>query len=303
MASESSELSNKTVIQLRAILKDMGLNIYGKKVELIQRIINHHRLMTSVEYINKTSDHAKTVSKKDTITRKIDMQQQDCDIIVESVYKASNIKCGHFTTILLYFSDHNETHITPHCPVDKVMTKAIEEWELYKISDTNEISTTCICTQHIYNEYYIRNVHNDNILRVGSECIQKFMNEHTKQQTSALKRQMEYMRMGSGKYRICASCHKFKIKSEEPAWKNTCKKCFKNGSVSTTIIYADGRQCAGCKRLTIPSNSPKWKTICTDCFKNKDNVQQRMCIGCNKNNIPIYEPSWKTKCVTCFSNT
>lgn len=256
-------------------------------------------------------------------TPTIDMQDPTEDSKVESIW--CNILSGHmssrFKAVLLYYSESDN------------IEDAINEWNLYKVSDANDVSSICICSHDIHHEYYVRHQTNGNILRIGSECINKFMGEDVRTDADILRKQLQYQKKGNGSKRICESCHHHKIPIDAPIWKVKCKSCFTTNPKTTTVplIYVDGKTCSVCKRLTIHHDEPEWKTICKGCYNNghrtapmmptpmmsanmmpanmmpvnmmsRHMTQYRTCDTCHVSNIPVHDPHWKKQCLTCYRN-
>lgn len=122
--------------------------------------------------------------------------------------------------------------------------------------------TFCICSQHITKVYFIRNLHNNNVLRVGSECINKTMGEQARKDAKALVKQDGYQ----GQKRMCVGCLKYNISSSEDPWKNKCLSCYRHDPTRKAGIFRKGRECCDCHRLTIAPNEPKWKVRCLPCY-------------------------------------
>jgi len=247
----------------------------------------------------------------------IDMQNSIYDSVVMELWEQFGVKSlpERFLLVLTTYS------------VSKLLADAITEWSMYYVSDSQQVSSFCICSHTISSEYFVRNEHNGNILRIGSECINKFMNDETKQEADVLRRQLNYKKAGNDIHRMCANCHRHSIPKEEPIWKTVCKSCFKKGERSTDpLILADGRECSSCHKMLISKQEPDWKTTCHPCYKNLQSMpiqskptyvsnikheldlndhskitdSNRQCSSCYMMNIAKEEPSWKTVCKSCY---
>lgn len=188
------------------------------------------------------------------------------------------------------------------------------EWSTYRVKtdEDDDEETFCCCSHTIHDLYFIKNKVNDNVLRVGSECIHKFLPLEAEKDATILRKQLHYQKSGSGKHRMCYSCHRNSIPITEPKWNNTCKKCQKSGLIAETknIIQLNGRECSECHKVCIPDSEPSWKTQCQSCYKaNHPNYPQnnedthRRCETCKKLCISKEEPFWKKKCVSCYIKT
>jgi hypothetical protein len=226
---------------------------------------------------------------------RINMYDEEDDYKIQELYtKApSKKKAELFQFILLHFSDAKE------------LEDAIEEWSIDSVSDSmmvrnsisgqSESSSFCICSQEISQRYFVKN-DNGNILRIGNECINKFMSDALKHQANIFKRQMQYEKSGTGLHRMCAVCHRHNIPSDKPSWMVTCKTCFKSGHRATSAVHINNRPCSNCNQLLIPRDAPQWRTLCPSCYKNNC----RPCSKCFKKIIPNTEPSWKQVCNQCY---
>lgn len=229
----------------------------------------------------------------------IDMLNKDHDYKVIRIWET--VKGGmpeKFEAVLLHYS---------------VEKKDIEiaklEWSEYKTIES--IDSFCICSQKIELRYYVINRHNKNILRIGSECIIKFLNEEVGKDIKMLKSHRRYEKHGDGSHRMCNECNRYSIGVDEPDWKKTCKSCFKKvGSSTKAIVLLKGRNCISCLKSTISPDEPAWKTKCSECYKKEkdfvesseetDEEEFRQCSKCKKFNIKDTEPEWKKTCLNCY---
>lgn len=142
----------------------------------------------------------------------------------------------------------------------------LEQWDIPDTScDVVQIgySGNCCCSKEIQNFFYIYNYENDNILRVGSVCVDN----------------PKYMQMiGS---RFSDACNKMgdKLKTK-----------------NTEFMYSKNHvDCIQCGAHTVPKN--KEEQICTECIKKKN---LRPCITCTQHKIKVTEPSYVSQCKECY---
>ncbi len=228
---------------------------------------------------------------------RIDMQNFEDEYKIHDIYTVapSKKKSELFKLVLVHFSEAKD------------FDQAILEWNIdsvsdnlsvhNSISDQGEASSMCICSHEIKQSYYVKNQVNNNILRIGSECINKFMSDNLKEQANILKKQMHYQKTGSQAYKMCGVCHRHNIPIESPSWKNTCKACFKKGDKAEAVINMNNRPCETCHQLRIPPTEPSWKLKCSTCYK----ANCRICTKCLKPTIQQNAPKWITMCSKCYN--
>jgi len=218
----------------------------------------------------------------------------DSDIISEIWEEASS--GSKFKDVLLEFSEDKQDFVL-----------AVKEWVHLKIGEKNDENGYCICSKKITIEHYVKNKHNGNILKIGSECIDKFLTDDTKIDSKLLKAQLNYQKNGTGSHRMCSACNRHAIGIDEPKFITMCKTCFRSGAkVTTQVPLLNGRNCSICIRPVIPNTEPEWKTECSTCYKNKQEqtaLSNRQCSICLQYKISITEPKWKNKCGKCYMST
>lgn len=221
----------------------------------------------------------------------IDMLNQDHDYKVARIWEKTNGNMSKkFKAVLLHYSVEKED-----------IKIAKDEWSEHKVIET--VDSFCICSHDIVIRYFYINRKNGNILRIGSECILKFMNEEASKDVKILKSQRRYEKNGNGSHRMCFECNRYSISVDEPEWKNTCKSCFKKvGASSKSIVLLKGRNCIVCLKSTISLDEPAWKTKCKECYNEETSSEEecRQCIICKEFNIKDTEPEWKNKCLKCY---
>jgi hypothetical protein len=143
---------------------------------------------------------------------------------------------------------------------------AIGEWHMLGVVTAD--FSWCICSHKIQDKYFIKNTINGNILRIGSECIHKFLSDDIKEEARDLRTQLKYQQKGNSSHRMCSSCKRHSIPIDEESWKTICRTCFKKGVREVeSLALVEGRICIICNRPTIPLDEPEWKTKCRSCYK------------------------------------
>lgn len=209
--------------------------------------------------------------------------EDDIDDTKETIWDTTSSKRKRFQGVLLRYSKSSN------------YDKAILEWE--EVPDTNDLSSnTCICSQNILDEYYIRNRKTDKVLVVGSECISKFGNDDMKESVAVRKKIKKY----DGTKLPCFSCGSH-TKKKENAF---CKKCCDNGklTLSKTILEEVGtKKCLGyekdCDNLVIATDYSGF-VYCSDCFEKGGKTQVTFCQCCGTDMFDDKFP----RCIDCFKN-
>lgn len=208
------------------------------------------------------------------------------DLIDRTVGTSS--KTDRFYYTLLFFS--NSTNIL----------EAIEEWDgLYHRKSVVKSELSCICSQDIEHYHFVKNSINDNILRIGSVCINKFCCEPVRSEAKVVESIKNYEKNGNGKHRMCAACNHFAVKADFPSWRIFCKSCMKNNWLEPTDEYKkifNYRSCVTCGELSIPPTE-SWKTQCKICYDPED---KRPCETCGELSIPVSAPEYRKQCTLCF---
>ena len=100
----------------------------------------------------------------------IDMRDERNDLVIKKIWRRQvDIRSmpPRLKYIVKYYSRNHDSFL-----------EAREEWEIRDEDPTNEILTSCVCSQgNLYRYFYIRNKCNGNYLRIGSTCVMKFMGE------------------------------------------------------------------------------------------------------------------------------
>lgn len=226
-----------------------------------------------------------------------------CDQEVMALWPPHSNKPQRFELVLVHYSE------------DNTFDKALEEWQnVYAGGDDYQGQTFCICSHPITNLYYIRNSLNDNVLRVGSECIGKVnFSEEVKNKTKALVKSSNY----KGDKRMCQACGRHSIEYDLPAYHTRCKKCYKAGNMSlpeymnldNSKIEKSCKDCGG-SYLVLPDE--EWKNQCTSCYKKSLSLQssrpvqsdsskvEKICKDCRKKYLVLPAENWKTQCLNCY---
>jgi thymidine kinase len=177
-----------------------------------------------------------------------------------------------------------------------------QQWTiLNENEETGDTDGYCVCGHQIHEIHFVKNIHNGNILQIGSECIHKFEDEQLSFSIEVIQRRKQYENNGSGKFRQCRACGKFRIGIKKPDYVTRCKSCYTKDN--DLRIVDDFRQCVTCKQNRIPPTDPPYKTQCRDCWiqaQNEEKDDNRPCKYCLKRKILPTEPKWKTVCISCY---
>jgi hypothetical protein len=230
---------------------------------------------------------------------RIDMSDSDFDeSILERIW--NKVKGGmkdKFIAVVLKYSEEKED-----------VEVAVDEWYSTKIVTGEE--SKCICSHDIEIKNYVKNRYNNNVLRIGSECINKFMGSEVKTDIKVMKSQLQYQKTGNGSHRMCSSCKRHSIPIEEEEWKTLCKTCLKAGNTATSLVLANGRKCSVCLKPTIPAEAEEWRTKCKICYKkglssesDSNEEELRDCVSCGLPKISSSEAEWKVKCGACYAKS
>lgn len=146
---------------------------------------------------------------------------------------------------------------------------AIDEWACFEYSVTNnEERGECFCGRKIKHMYCFCNIHNDNLLILGSGC-----QEHFKPQIKEYKK-------------LVKSNKKYKLELPD------CSGLTYEESLELLKSYLDKHQaCVGCK-CWIPKN--KYRPMCLDCYK--ENNKQK----CEECEIEIPFSKTRKLCKCCW---
>lgn len=266
---------------------------------------------------------------------RIDMRIEAEDYKVQNVWDAmdnSRDKSSRFRAVIKYYS--TLPTVIPEEEYD--MLAAMKEWSLFSIApeeeeeENKDTTIQCICSQYINNPYYVRNKINGNILRIGSDCIQKFGSSELVMECQEAERQRLYNMRGSGRFRQCAACRKFRVGVKQPEWRKICNSCYKSGvrvqDDSKQVV--GGRECVDCHMAAIPPDKPAYVTRCIGCYRRwksgeltsgqssqyrwnssrntnpippNQRAGDRMCSECGVVTIYSDQPAYIRKCRSCFS--
>jgi uracil-DNA glycosylase len=230
----------------------------------------------------------------------------DCDNMIYARWNEfeKKDKSEKFLCILNYYS------------VNMNNIPSIDEWEVYDRDDPdNNDASFCICSQPITNKYYIRNKFNNNILRVGSECVKKIDNKDIREQIECKIHAQTYKndKRNCEDKRMCRSCGIYKI--DISTNHQQCEICRKtNMPINNNYVHILNKKCQKCYKKTIPKEIKYNNVIiceecmpkCLTCKKNIPKDGKTLCEECmNKeikyNNVIICEECMP-KCLTCKKN-
>lgn len=189
---------------------------------------------------------------------------------------------------------------------------AIAETEWCYLSVNRDEPSQCICSHEIEERHFIKNKYNSNVLRIGSECINRFLGDGVKQDTKLIKQQLAYEKNGNGSHRLCSSCKRHSIPISTEDWVKICKSCYKkrkitgeNIVVTESLPLLNGRNCTVCLRPTIPVGAEEFKTKCQQCWKKslETKVEGRECQDCKQHNIPLSSEKYVVRCYKCYAKS
>lgn len=146
------------------------------------------------------------------------------------------------------------------------------------VTNTSNIDDTdhCLCGHHIEYSYYIKNIHSNVEVVVGSTCIKRFKN---KQMTDKIVELNKILCKPCGKILKDKQAYKQHIKTATHIKKVTCICCSKK--FKNILTYFDGNYyCKNCMKKDIKycitckepfgkiSDIQGWKHRCLDCHRN-----------------------------------
>lgn len=217
----------------------------------------------------------------------IDMLNRNDDEMVKKLWKGtctSNMP-ENFTNVLINFSENKNNYI--------------EEWELINEESKLGIGSFCICSHEIDNNYFYKNKSNNNILRIGSECMLKLCDELGNEKHKKILKAYKRLKKTNVK-RFCYICGKNNIMPDKPISDKICNPCIQKGYEYDDIYESDFakmcmKKCEICRKIDI-LESPEIQK-CRTCYIENT---MRKCIKCNELKINKKEPSWKKKCLKCY---
>lgn len=206
-------------------------------------------------------------------------------------------------------------------------SQAVKEWKHHRYDNRED---NCICGVNIIHRYHIKNIHNSNIVIIGSICIKQFMKDN-KELVQEVDNHIEILAKNKYNkncekdkklYRKCDTClTKFKI--EKLSHHETyleCERC--NPGLHKNILNnynkAEGvliRFCIKCGDRYRLSNMSEHDTLleCKGCNPaihikafndrmNADNKAVRRCIDCGYQ-YPLKDNkmnTWQVRCYKCY---
>lgn len=213
--------------------------------------------------------------------------------------------------------------------VSNDFNRAVLEWKRHAYDYRLD---NCICGVDIIHRFHIKNIHNKNIVIVGSTCVKNFMKDNEK-----LIEEVDYQIEIIGKdkynkkceeddklYRKCDTCLK-KFKIEKLSHHDTVKECDRcnpdlHKNVLNNYNKAEGvleRFCLKCGNRYRLSDMSEHDTLleCKRCNPgiyikafndrmNADNKAVRRCIDCGYQ-YPLKDNkmnTWQIRCYKCYFN-
>ena len=173
-----------------------------------------------------------------------------------------------------------------------------------------ESKERCFCTQTIHQLRYALYKPKNQLILIGSECVNKFLGKEKQKVAdgnacmmcnNVLDKRKEYHRDGycskecqeQHLYRKCIGCEELSILKSKSINTVLCNPCLN--------LRKNFRKCEKCDNLRVPVEEPKWKTVCKYCYvTGKDTY--RNCIGCLLPKIEEYKPEWIKLCKDCYRN-
>ena len=271
-----------------------------------------------------SSNFFKQVAKIKTINQLTNDESKKIEMIWDILNQTDGCKKmpERFMAIILTFSQSKE-------PIE-----AMKEWtNIQNIQNENEKEPQklfceikqCICSQNIEITYRVKNKLNNNILVIGSSCIEKFGCKELKDLHKAIKKRDNY----GGDKMMCAGCCNHRIAADE-SWKTYCTKCFDSGIRKPSDVYKilnqykecsmckkqeilpssqkiicyncsliNAKECSLCKEKRLPLDSPIWDKICRECIE-EGMKNPRECSICKLKRISSNDATWKTTCSFCI---
>lgn len=159
-------------------------------------------------------------------TKRIDMKTGPESEAIEYLWDRLREKRGmrgmpeRFQYIVCFFS-HKCRNMDPVHKFEKYYPKCIAEYDLDNVGEDHD--SYCICSHYIHELYFIVNRINGNILRTGNVCIKKLGDKRLKRSVTIQKRKRDYKKNGSGKFKMCVECLKFRIPRQQH--RTVCGKC------------------------------------------------------------------------------
>lgn len=286
--------------------------------------------MSAPDFIVTSDGIRKNIEVPD-LDSEIDMQSSPIQgsNLINNLHKLwSGDKSSKFKFIICWFS-HPRVNYLEVTDKQKALKKCLDQWTFISCKyDSNKLGedtmselettisiskSTCCCSQYIEKEYFYMNRLNDNILRIGSSCIEKFAKDTTMFDDYERIRKLHRKCQGCKKVVLCTeigddlcnSCHSNPSKAEKKICMaclclrvctyGRCKACFKGDAHCIGIgIEANKKQCEKCDGDFYPSES--WKKICLDCYNAEKTT--RNCDKCGDEFAASED--WKKTCKNCF---
>lgn len=261
---------------------------------------------------------------------------EESQVWVEKLWEEFGVadKPQRFEAILCFFSappcDYRLMKENPQ--YEEFLNYYLNQWAVYRTKtggDVDVLGSQCICSQKIQKLFFIKNLQNGNILRVGSDCINK--TESANALTNSFKKMVKLVKncIGCNKpfpvteltgkccqnckdhqtseFSVCMIC----LKSKASPGHKRCNQCFEAGRsdwVQIQVIdepiddyLAQARTCKNCPN---PVFGPAWKTVCGTCYA--QGQQEKKPAGeanknCEKCKQPFFaDADWKKICPNCY---
>lgn len=210
--------------------------------------------------------------------------------LISEIYlqeEATNMP-ARFQSVIMHFSTPSRSYSAEKDEMNFGTNYALclQQWRMHSISSGN---ASCCCSKNITHLHYIRNIENNNVLLVGSDCIKKLATGST------LHNEAERL---TKFFRLCQVC-----KTACPFPQITggcCPNCYEHRTSDKKICHV----CLNLRKLN-------GHTRCKSCWKAGDNnyvdyvvvdheqdISLKSCLTCGKNFHS--DASWKNRCLPCY---
>lgn len=206
-----------------------------------------------------------------------------------------------------------------------IYSNCINQWRLYiSTSGVDYGANSCCCSHEIMLLYYVYNIHNQNILLVGSDCVKKFSQGTQLQkdfdQVAKLFRKCNHCNKETLFTDItggcCNKCEQYRSSDKKICRVclnlrklngfSRCKSCYKKENIdyldfevvdkSLNEIISQIKPCVHCSKQFYSTES--WKTMCRSCYRISQQNNDKTCTECMRSFHAA--ENWKTVCTNCY---
>lgn len=195
-------------------------------------------------------------------------------------------------------------------------TNCIKEWFFYPVwlvnysNVRNFSSHKCLCGTNIKNYYFMKNIHNDNIVMVGKDCSKKcnFMSDELLKRICRTERFRQKLKKDptvKSNYIKCRFCKLLCIEKKKKSY--YCDMCVVNNQDDPNMPIKI-KECNICEKEFKCKKDETKKDKCKICFiEFMNQMTTRKCIYFKKcgniYKLKRKDKKWKLKCSTCFKST